>query len=394
MGNGNGLSRILRTTATYVINTLILLIVLNVILGIYYHFYDAHVARDPNAIFKGFPNKIVLQNLQTLYPTMTQAEVAELFREEYRPWQADWFTGFSEAPFHGKYVNVSPYGFRVGNSQGPWPPDHQKNYVVYLFGGSTAFSYGETDSQAFGSVLQPLLEKKLGRSVAVYNFGQSSWFSTQERILFEQLILSGQKPDLAIFLDGLNDFHWINQVMPAIPIERPSFPKTPTFRSVLKDAKTVLPMTRLAISIHNMLQNSAHRKTADEMKVANTKFDDPVSLQKAVDRYFTNKRMIEAEAKESGIKTLFVWEPAPFYKYDEKIDPFINPEYGFSFTGFTYVKYGYPVMRDYVDRTPPDNFLWCADLQQDRHELLYVDPYHYSPKMTEIISECIVDGVK
>jgi hypothetical protein len=244
------------------------------------------------------------------------------------------------------------------------------------------------------SVLQPLLEKKLGRPVSVYNFGQSSWFSTQERILFEQLILSGQKPDLAIFLDGLNDFHWINQVMPAIPIDRPSFPKTPTFRSVLKDAKTVLPMTRLAISVHNALEKSAHRKTSDELKVANTKFDDPVSLQNAVDRYFTNKRMIEAEAKEYGVKTLFVWEPAPFYKYDEKIDPFIDPEYGFSFTGFTYVKYGYPVMRDYVDRTHPDNFLWCADLQQDLHELLYVDPYHYSPKMTEIISGCIVDGVK
>jgi lysophospholipase L1-like esterase len=394
MGIRNGESGIVRTTATYFINTVILLIVLNVILGIYYHFYDAHIARDPNRIFRGFPNAVVLKNIQTLYPTMTQAEVAQLFREEYRPWQADWFTGFSEAPFQGKYVNVSPNGFRVGTNQGPWPPDHKKSYVVYLFGGSTAFSYGETDAQAFGSVLQPLLEKKLGRPVSVYNFGQSSWFSTQERILLEQLILSGQKPDLAVFLDGLNDFHWINQVMPAIPIDRPSFPKPPTFRSVLKDAKTVLPMTRLAISVHNALEKSAHRKTSDELKVANTKFDDPVSLQNAVDRYFTNKRMIEAEAKEYGVKTLFVWEPAPFYKYDEKIDPFIDPEYGFSFTGFTYVKYGYPVMRDYVDRTHPDNFLWCADLQQDLHELLYVDPYHYSPKMTEIISGCIVDGVK
>jgi hypothetical protein len=51
-------------------------------------------------------------------------------------------------------------------------------------------------------------------------------------------------------------------------------------------------------------------------------------------------------------------------------------------------------MRETVDRTHPDNFLWCADLQQGRHELLYVDAYHYSPLMTEIISGCIVDGVK
>jgi hypothetical protein len=387
-------SRILRTTATYFINTVILLIVLNVGLGIFYHLYDAHVARDRNRIFSKYPNSIVLKNIHELFPKMTKAEVAQLLNEEYRTWQADWFTGFSEAPFHGKYVNVSPYGFRVGTNQGPWPPDHQKDYVVFLFGGSTAFSYGETDDQAFGSVLQPMLEKKLERPVAVYNFGQSSWFTTQERILFEQLILSGQKPDLAIFLDGLNDFHWVNQVMPALPDDRPIWRQPPTWRSVLTDAKKVLPMTRLAIAVRHMLDRAAHKKTLGEIQVAHTKFDDPVALQGAVDRYFANKKLIEAEAKEYGIKTLFVWEPTPFYKNDLQYDPFIRPEFGFSFTGFTYTKYGYPMMRDVFDRTHPDNFLWCADLQEGRHELLYVDAYHYSPLMTEIISGCIVDGVK
>jgi hypothetical protein len=394
MGSRIEVSRILRTTAIYLINTVILLIVLNVILGIYYHFYDAHVARDPDRIFSTYPNSIVLQNIHELFPTMTKAEVAQLLNEEYRTWQAEWFTGFSEAPFHGKYVNVSPYGFRVGKDQGPWPPDHQKDYVVFLFGGSTAFSYGETDDQAFGSVLQPMLEKKLGRPVAVYNFGQSSWFTTQERILFEQLIMSGQRPDLAIFLDGLNDFHWVNQVMPALPDERPIWRQAPTLRSVLTDAKRVLPMTRLAVDVRHSMEKAAHHKTAGEIMVANTKFDDPVALQGAVDRYFTNKRLIEAEAKEYGIKPLFVWEPTPFYENDLKYDPFIRPEFGFSFTGFTYTKYGYPLMRETVDRTHPDNFLWCADLQKDRQELLYVDAYHYSPLMTGIISGCIVDGVK
>ncbi len=387
-------SQIVRTTASYFFKTVVLLIVLNVVLGIYYYFYDAHVARDPDRIFKTFPNDIVLKNIHELFPTMTKAEVAQLLNEEYREWQAEWFTGFSEAPYHGKYVNVSPYGFRVGKDQAPWPPDHQKYYVVYLFGGSTAFSYGETDEQAFGSVLQPLLEKKLGRPVAVYNFGQSSWFTTQERILFEQLILSGQKPDMAIFLDGLNDFHWVNQVMPALPDERPIWRQPATWRSVLTDAKRMLPMTRLAIAVRKSMEKAAHKKTPGEIQVANTKFDDPVALQGAVDRYFTNKKLIEGESKEFGIKPLFVWEPTPFYKNDLQYDPFIRPEFGFSFTGFTYTKYGYPLMRETVDRTHPENFLWCADLQEGRHELLYVDPYHYSPLMTEIIAGCIVDGVK
>jgi lysophospholipase L1-like esterase len=374
-------------------NTVILFIVLNVALGLFYHLYDARLARDPNRIFLKYPNSVLLQNIPTLFPTMTKAEVAQLLSEEYRTWQTEWFTGFSEAPFHGKYVNVSEYGFRVGADQGPWPPVHDgKNFVVFLFGGSTAFSYGETDDQALGSRLQPLLAKKLGRPVSVYNFGQSSYFSTQERILFEQLILSGQKPDMVIFLDGLNDFHWVNAVMPASPDAHPVRPEPPTWRSVVTGAVWLLPMGRLAVSMRNALQESAHRKSPDDLKVLNTNFDDPKSLQGAIDRYFTNKRLIEAEAKEYSIKTLFVWEPAPTYEYDLKYDPFITPELGF--TGFTYTKYGYPMLRDEVARTHPDNFLWCADLQKDLHELLYVDEYHYSPKMTDIIAGCMVDGVK
>jgi hypothetical protein len=391
MGTRNRLSGIVRTTATYFLNTLILLIVLNLILGLYYYVHDAVVARDPDRIFLQFPG--VLENMKTLYPTMTKAEVAQLLSEEYRPWQTDWFTGFSEAPFHGKYVNVSPYGFRPGADQGPWPPVHDgKNYVVFLFGGSTAFSYGETDDQAMGSRLQPLLAKKLGRPVSVYNFGQSSYFSTQERILFEQLILAGQRPDMVIFLDGLNDFHWVNAVMPASPDQRPPRPVAPTWKSTIVDATRLLPMGRLAVSVRDSMAKASHQKTPDEIKVLSTNFADPKSLQGAIDRYLTNMRLIQAEADAYSIKTLFVWEPAPTYEYDLSYDPFITPELGF--TGFTYTKYGYPMLRDEVTRTPPKNFLWCADLQKDLHELVYVDEFHYSPKMTDIIAGCIVDGVQ
>jgi hypothetical protein len=70
----------------------------------------------------------------------------------------------------------------------------------------------------------------------------------------------------------------------------------------------------------------------------------------------------------------------------------MTPELGF--TGFTYTKYGYPMLRDEVARTHPDNFLWCADIQKDVHEPLYVDRVHYSPKMTGMVASCISDGVK
>jgi len=48
--------------------------------------------------------------------------------------------------------------------------------------------------------------RKVRDNVVVYNFGRAGYYSTQERILFEYFVAKGVKPDVAIFLDGLNDF--------------------------------------------------------------------------------------------------------------------------------------------------------------------------------------------
>src|SRR6185436_5392660 len=44
------------------------------------------------------------------------------------------------------------------------------------------------------------------REPRVYNFGRGAYYSSQERALFEKLLVGGTVPDGAIFLDGLNDF--------------------------------------------------------------------------------------------------------------------------------------------------------------------------------------------
>ena len=52
----------------------------------------------------------------------------------------------------------------------------------------------------------------MGFEVSVYNFGHNGFFSLQERWELERLIRDGFVPDLAIFIDGLNDLHqWHGQ---------------------------------------------------------------------------------------------------------------------------------------------------------------------------------------
>ncbi len=411
MGIKNRVSRIVLTTADYFIKTIILLIVLNVGLGIFFQVREVYRARQVDPIFHDYPRLQV--NLPRLYPGMTAMEVVRLLREKafpsmteaevgrllfetwMRPREPQLFTGWGEGPYHGKYINVSEHGFRLGTDQGPWPPAHEGSFVVFLFGGSTTFGSGVPDDQALGSRLQPLLEKKLGRPVTVYNFGQRSYYSTQERLLFEKLIMSGQPPDLAIFVDGMNDFRNASSEYPYTPdfpwlTEKMDTPRgNPSWGAWLRSGVKMLPMTDLALSVRQELENAGYLKSRVETAGQNAKYDEPAPLLKVTNRYFLNKRMIEAEARELSVRTLFVWEPAPTYGYDLKYDLFA----GNGFAEFSFTKYGYPLMRDTVARTRPSDFLWCADIQKDVHELLYVDKTHFNPKMIEMVAGCIADGV-
>jgi hypothetical protein len=52
-------------------------------------------------------------------------------------------------------------------------------------------------------------------------------------------------------------------------------------------------------------------------------------------------------------------------------------------------------MAEYVRRHPQGpNFIWCADIQETLHELLYVDQVHYSPQMSERVARCIADHLR
>ena len=85
-----------------------------------------------------------------------------------------------------------------------------------MFGGSTAFGIGVPDDQTVASHLQTQLgTARDGREVRVYNFGRGAYYSSQERALFERLIVAGYVPNLAIFLDGLNDFFFYDQDRPS-----------------------------------------------------------------------------------------------------------------------------------------------------------------------------------
>ena len=317
-----------------------------------------------------------------VYPGLSEHEIDALLKETWsRPYIFEPFTQFKERQYQGHYVNVDSNGFRVTKNQGPWPP--QSNSLnIFLFGGSTTFGYGVADDQTIASYLQDYLVAGLHREVRVYNFGRGFYYSTQERILYENLLASGFVPDIAIFVDGLNDFYYT--------ANEPMF--TEQIRDFMehgpkkdKDkASRLLSSTSLGRS---MVSSTAKPNSTEQPKQqTEVNYNDPTVIDNVIKRYGANKKLIEGVSKAFGVKPLFVWQPVPSYHYDQQYHLFSAGGYG----QHSYAQYGYEHMADFIKQHPlGDNFFWCADMQKDSTEPLYIDKLHYSASFSKQIANAI-----
>jgi hypothetical protein len=219
--------------------------------------------------------------------------------------------------------------------------------------------------------------------VRVYNFGRGAYFSTQERILFQQLLLRNAVPDMAIFLDGLNDFHLTTHSAGYSRLER-AFAATDPFKggAGLRDAVVALgahlPLIRAAAIIERkMSEQPAELPTYKPAELPRR------DLDALIDRYLHNKRQITGVAREYGLKPLFVWQPVPGYKYDLRHHAALNPVHGLG--GHERSGQGYPVAAERRAEFG-GSFLWLADIQEHRAEALYVDTVHYTAAFSDVIA--------
>jgi hypothetical protein len=315
-----------------------------------------------------------------VYPGQSEADVTALLAETWsRPVEYQPFTEFKEREHKGRFVNVSAEGFRHVKDQGPWPPARDR-LNVFVFGGSTTFGYGIADDETIASFLQEALRGRTPRSVSVYNFGCNSYYSSRERAQFQQLILAGFVPDLAVFVDGLNEFHFRREWSPIssflhIFVEQRGAQR----RRGLPPWLTLFSPARLAAEIR------AHRRSTEPRS------KDPQEADHLIDRYLHNKKMIEAVAEAYGVRAFFVWQPVSAFKFDWKrhhrpqLETQIQPLPGV----------GSERMAERLKREPPPpNFISLAEIHADVPDPLYVDGVHYAPNLCRAIAQHTADAME
>jgi hypothetical protein len=320
------------------------------------------------------------------YPGWSEEDVKELLREAYydaRP-RYDVITQVRERATSGRFVNVDPGGFRKVRDQGQWPPDTSAENI-FMFGGSTTFGYGVSDSQTIASHLQDSTDSTK-RVVHIYNFGRAAYTSTQEMLLYLSLVRSGYVPNVAIFIDGLNEcstWHedgWFYGELIAKWIDQSEWGKA---ISVVAD----LPLLRLV---------ETHADLAFEKPSAQTAPSDAASF--VIANYEKNQRIIRNLCGLYGTKPVFVWQPIAIYKYDLNHHFMAgDKKYGYfrNLPGSSRAVATYKQVESLAaTHSFGDGFLFLGNIAEDQDRNRYVDVNHYNDEFSATIAMHILGFLK
>ncbi|MDH3392479.1 MAG: SGNH/GDSL hydrolase family protein, partial [Desulfobulbaceae bacterium] len=248
---------------------------------------------------------------------------------------------------------------------------------IFVLGGSTTFGYGVRDNETIPAQLEKLIKKRTP-ATRVYNFGRAFYFSTQERILLENLLTEGNIPDAVIFIDGLNDFYhkdgnptftgYLNGAMDN------------SFYAAQKKFFRELPV----INLLNSYKESQNSKDSTAIEYAKKASPNDADIRAILNRYMANVRLVRAIADNYGIKSDFIWQPVPEYKMNLASHPLYRHE---DIQTEANLKRGYELAKELFAKEQL-GILWAAEIS-DTCQGNFVDKVHYSPKFCREIAEYI-----
>jgi lysophospholipase L1-like esterase len=227
----------------------------------------------------------------------TAAYYRELERSEKVRWEP--FTYWRRQPFHGRYINVDASGLRATWNAEPAAAERQ----IWIFGGSTTWGTGARDEHTVPSELSRLLHAR-GQVARVTNFGESGYVSTQEVVALLRWLQRGERPDLVIFYDGVNDVYAAVQEGAAGSSlneinRRREFNATRDWTRLLGGA-----VQRLE-GLQRLATLTARRRPPER----------PATLAgDVVACYEANTRAVRALAETHGFEALLFWQPTVFTK--------------------------------------------------------------------------------
>ncbi len=331
-----------------------------------------------------------------------------------QPWTADYFRSLNRVhmrwypyaywkarPMTSRYLNIDADGNRV-----TWHPPGQAHAshrpVIHLFmmGGSTLWGTGVRDDYTLASLLAKHFADSPNYELEITNLGQIGYVSTQELLLLYELLRRGQRPDVVLFYDGVNEaFTGYQNGMGGLTqseffraqefsVLSSSWGRKILYRTALRSA---LMSTGLADLIKllagkdnpNMLPHQVQPFPSLSYLAPPQDFEGTDAVeQDVVDIYLFNVRMARMLGEQFKFEPIFYWQPTVFSKnqlapFERRLLPG-DPMRAKFFKG-TY--------RRLAQAASANGVIDISGILNNRHQQLdFIDPYHLNEAANGIVA--------
>jgi hypothetical protein len=285
------------------------------------------------------------------------------------------FVEYVEKPRQGKFVNVSEQGTRCHYPDRSLCTASGGPKEIWVFGGSTTFGYGAKDAETIPAYLSERFS-----AYKVVNFGAASYYSTLERIRFENLLTQYPPPAAVVFIDGLNDFYYYqvpDKTMVsdayALILDKDSGSNSPSWAETLLASIKKQPLYRL------------FEEKFGTSKRIDASVASPEQLRRAISRLNVNHEIIEAIGDTLGISVMNVIQPIPLYGIGHKTSKV--PQALLNFGDHVNSGAAYELMFSSGQSSPYQRTRTLNLANYGNQEGMYVDTVHYSPKFNQSIAD-------
>lgn len=220
---------------------------------------------------------------------------------------------------HGTEYRMDEYGLRMHWLEGPRHDAaavdvrmdrHDKLMCrkVWMFGGSTTIGLGLAEADSLPAQLQLALNAgtltPTGKPAwCVFNLGMGSQEAAQEFLLFYELLQRGHRPDLVVFLDGLNES------MGGPPGPAPVWDMDSAPIRIMRGSSTWASV-RAVVSQRSGLLWAVRRARGGPSRPT----PSPQDADRMIARYTVTVALLRGMTEAVGARSLFAWQPALAYQ--------------------------------------------------------------------------------
>jgi len=303
------------------------------------------------------------------------------------------FLGWDRRFFKSKYVNIDAAGVRK-----TWNPEFSEENPkeIYMFGGSTMWGAGARDEFTIPSWVSKKLNAA-GLNGRVHNYGERGYVFLQEIVQLLLLLREGQRPDLVVFYDGVNDVYAAYQAGHAGAVQN----------TALMRAKLSTPQPFTWASFHTGVErlikkNSVIYKAIDRIAAASqgrgtgrevaALYDEDELARLAEDivrEYGKSLLLLKDLSRIYGFEYICFWQPVSFLENtlteeESGSDPRIHDEC---------LARLFKKVHVLLQQKPLDNCIDLVDALANRTHSVYFDFCHVTEEGNEIVSQRITSAV-